>query len=422
MSTLVSQPAPPPSWKQEVNRRIEAHKNRRGLSVVDENSAPEGRSGVSGRAAQAAARVAERFAKAPSYDEMQASEARAALRNAEAATRAALEAQAAARTALEHFERSAAKRSLAFPSEVENDDQADFFAGHPDQSVETGPLSVRFWEPAAEPVLALAEPEYFESSFREERVMAEALSSNHGNAAEENWDWNGQPIHANLIQFPRELIATRRIRPRLADTEIKPEEARGQLSIFEVDPSTISTEAAVPMRYEGAAPSPSWSGPEWTRLELEREPDALKDAPPAVAAGHAIHLAPFELRMMAATIDFALVVAMVAVGALGIASHLVHPMSIKTAESGAGIALLAVAALYQAFFLLTTMSTPGMLYAGLSLCTFDDEVPTRVQLRDRLGALMVSLLPMGLGLVWSVFDEDHLSWHDRLSRTYQRRC
>jgi uncharacterized RDD family membrane protein YckC len=68
------------------------------------------------------------------------------------------------------------------------------------------------------------------------------------------------------------------------------------------------------------------------------------------------------------------------------------------------------------------MSTPGMMYAGISLCTFDEEFPTRTQLRDRLGALMVSVLPMGLGLAWSIFDEDHLSWHDRLSRTYQRRC
>jgi hypothetical protein len=48
-------------------------------------------------------------------------------------------------------------------------------------------------------------------------------------------------------------------------------------------------------------------------------------------------------------------------------------------------------------------------------------VPTHQELRERLGAMAVSLLPVGLGLVWSVFDEDHLSWHDRISRTYLRR-
>ena len=424
MSTLVSQPAPQPSWKQEVNRRIEAHKNRKGLSVVDENSASEERSEVSGRAAQAAARLADRCAKAPRYDEMLAAEARAALRNAEAATRAALEAQAAAQAALENLERNAAKRSLGFSSEVENEvEEEAIFAetGDAALTVRESPLSVRSWEPARERGVD-AVPVSPAPPIREAPMPVS--SARPREAAVEDGEWTGQPIHANLIQFPRELVATRRIRPRLADAETQPEEAHAQLSIFEVDPRTISTGVVAPTPHEVAVPAPSWSGPDWTRLELEREPDTLKDAPPAAAAatGHAIHQAPFSLRMMAATIDFAIIVAMVSVGALGIAGHLVHPMPIKTAETGAGIALLAVAVLYQAFFLLTTLSTPGMLYAGISLCTFEDEFPTRMQMRDRLGALMVSLLPMGLGLVWSIFDEDHLSWHDRLSRTYQRRC
>jgi hypothetical protein len=68
------------------------------------------------------------------------------------------------------------------------------------------------------------------------------------------------------------------------------------------------------------------------------------------------------------------------------------------------------------------MSTPGLMYARIALCTFEDEYPTRAQLRGRLAALLVSLLPMGLGFAWAIFDEDHLTWHDRLSRTYQRRC
>ena len=49
-----------------------------------------------------------------------------------------------------------------------------------------------------------------------------------------------QPIPANLIEFPREIIATRRMRPRLGDGpgEADPQ----QLSIFEVDPNTVSTD------------------------------------------------------------------------------------------------------------------------------------------------------------------------------------
>jgi hypothetical protein len=63
-----------------------------------------------------------------------------------------------------------------------------------------------------------------------------------------------------------------------------------------------------------------------------------------------------------------------------------------------------------------------MKYARISLCTFDDEKPTRAQMRSRLGALLLSVAPIGLGVAWAIFDEDHLSWHDRLSRTYLRRC
>jgi len=52
-----------------------------------------------------------------------------------------------------------------------------------------------------------------------------------------------QPIYANLIHFPRELIATRRMRPRLSGVpQSAAEEEYGQLSIFEVDPSSISTQ------------------------------------------------------------------------------------------------------------------------------------------------------------------------------------
>ena len=99
-----------------------------------------------------------------------------------------------------------------------------------------------------------------------------------------------------------------------------------------------------------------------------------------------------------------------------------HPPAIKMAELGAMAALLTIGVLYHVLFLTLASATPGMMYARISLCTFDDECPSRAQLRGRLGAMLLSLLPVGLGVVWAVFDEDHLCWHDRLSRTYLRKC
>ena len=98
---MPNSPAPQPSWKQEVNRRLAEHKSRKGISVVDQNDAAEASGTGNSRAAAAAARVAARYAQAPSFSELQAAEARAALRVAEAATRAALHAQAAAQAALD---------------------------------------------------------------------------------------------------------------------------------------------------------------------------------------------------------------------------------------------------------------------------------------------------------------------------------
>jgi uncharacterized RDD family membrane protein YckC len=416
LSSSVSQPAPKPSWKQEVDRRLQAHKSRKGLSVVEENAQPAEHAGVSDRAATAAARVAARFSKAPSYSEMQAAEARAALRDAETATRAALEAQVVAQAALANLERA-------------HEENIECEAG-PWEPAATNAIAERAWDSIDSPSASSgASSSEFPVSEMSQVGGTENWHAEDARPEEADFGhWvDAQPIHANLIRFPRELVATRRVRPRLtgASEPLATEhlEHRGQLSIFEVDPNTISIEPTASTAVETASPAPSWSGPEWSNIELERDRDEVEEfhgEPPSTSSG--LDLAPLELRLMAATIDFALVVGLVCAGAVGIAGHMSHAPAIKVAEMMAFSALSLTGVLYQAFFLMATMSTPGMMYAGISLCTFDDEHPTRAQLRDRLGALLVSLLPVGLGLAWSIFDEDRLCWHDRISRTYQRKC
>lgn len=421
----MSQPVPQPAWKQEVNRRLEAHKSRKGLSVVPENSDLENRNNVSDRAAQAAARVAARFSKAPSYGDMQAAEARAALRNAEVATRAALEAQALAQVALDNLQRDA-ERSFEFDEEEEQALPSAPELSRPAGLPENG-FKIR-WEPDM-PAFApesspVASASTVQPSAQDEFSAAIAPAAVVDSSSPMEWVEGAKPIHANLIQFPREIVATRRIRPRLAECpQQTAEELYGQLSIFEVDPSSVSVEPMASSTVETALPAPSWSGPEWSSIEFETVPEEAKEeARQPQAYAPQIHLAPLRLRMMAATIDLALTIGMMCAGTAGIAAHMTHAPSIKAAEIGAGVAFVLIAIFYQAFFQLTTLSTPGMMYAGIAFCNFEDELPTHAELRNRLGAAMVSLLPLGLGLAWSIFDEDHLSWHDRLSRTYQRRC
>src|ERR1700744_6123546 len=117
-----------PAWKQEVNQRLASPHTRRAVGQDTSNS-QEGQSAraASDRAAAAAARVAARYAKAPSYSELLAGEARAVVRAAGAAAEAARNAQAAAQAVLAGLE-------------------AGFEPGH-----DSGPASQQFWEPAPPP-------------------------------------------------------------------------------------------------------------------------------------------------------------------------------------------------------------------------------------------------------------------------------
>lgn len=435
LSTSANQAIPQPSWKEEVNRRLQAHKSRKGLSVVQEGFAGEEQSSVTGRAAIAAARVAERFSKAPSYSEMQAAEARAALREAEVATRAALEAQAVAQAALANFEwanQHSFEDREEDSEEIWPDTPADAqeppvaAAPHAFQASPALPNSIQ--SSPVQPSLAQSKAFYDSAAAsaanKTSAIAGREAPDSHTFAMELPQFIDPQPIHANLIHFPREIVATRRIRPRLAgSTEEAAEDALSQLSIFEVDPNSVSVSPMASTVIEAAAPAPSWSGPEWSSIELQAPPEEAKERhgePPSIASP--IELAPLELRLMATAIDLALTVGLVCAGAAGMAGHMTHAPAFKTAEMSALVAVILIGVLYQAFFLMLMGTTPGMMYARISLCTFDNEFPTRNQLRDRLVALLVSLFPMGLGLAWSIFDEDRLCWHDRISRTYLRKC
>ncbi len=429
----MSQPAPQPAWKEEVNRRLAAHKNRKGMSVVEQDASAQTRSAAGSRAALAAARVAARYANAPSFSEMQAAEAHAALRAAEAATRAALKAQVAAQAALFHLETAEQEQFSR-----EEDSAMDIAAEEPVE------LAVRQpWEPEADSVAATSRrlEIRWEPDLPARPAGPPAAPARHESeefeTAEEVWptatgrsaDWAAnqpiepvepaQPIHANLIEFPRELVATRRMRPRLTRAEHDGTgDLFGQLSIFEVDPSAISIEPEAPTA-EAEVPAPAWNGAEWSGIELDEQPDEDTERQGELAP--ALHLAPFGLRLMAIAVDAALIAGAACAVVAEAARHMQHPPAMKAAELGAMAALLVAGVAYYALFFALAKSTPGMKYARISLCTFDDEIPTPAQLRGRLGALLLSLLPVGLGVAWAIFDDDHLAWHDRLSRTYPRK-
>jgi uncharacterized RDD family membrane protein YckC len=432
------------SWKHEVARRVAEHKERTVAATNGTQANSDGRHTASARAAEAAARVAARYAKAPSYSEMLADEARAAVRAAEAASRAALEAQAAAESVLAGLEAA---------SSTTPEWEAEFFtAVVPEPAGPPAMEPVRTAVPAAQAFIPTSPRAGFEIRWdadlpvresgaavarasrgidvfatRGENSRQPAPMSTEGVEVVEG----AQPIHANLIQFPRELVATRKIRPRRAEGPYAASmEAQGQLSIFEVEPWTISTEPAA----SGAAAeagTAAWAGPKWSGIELDEEPAEEMASPAAgsaeaqwsepVAAAAGLEPAPMNRRMMAAVVDFSLVTGVFLAVALVASANLRVLPSIKEIELGSVAAEALIGVFYLAFFLILARATPGMKYARLEICTLAGRKPTFEQRCGRMAAMVLSLAPAGLGAVMAIFDEQQLGWHDRLSKTYLRR-
>jgi len=222
------------------------------------------------------------------------------------------------------------------------------------------------------------------------------------------------PIPANLIEFPRQLVAARKARPRIAEGPLRDEAeaaATAQLRIFEVDPELISTAPAA---------EPEASAPVWSSIFLDAAPVAHVAVEPEPRMIPPMQIAPLNLRLMAGMVDLCAVSVTFLVGLTVFALWAnVLPTGITAAAIGVGT-FTAFFALYNTLFFTFSEATPGMRYARIGLCTFEDENPTRAEMRRRTFAVILAALPLGLGFAWAWFDGEGLGWHDRLSRMYQR--
>jgi uncharacterized RDD family membrane protein YckC len=89
---------------------------------------------------------------------------------------------------------------------------------------------------------------------------------------------------------------------------------------------------------------------------------------------------------------------------------------LSAAVYGASFAIV-----YLQYFALFTVfggTTPGMMLRGLRVVDFSGEDPSPRQYLLRAAGYMLSAGTFFLGFLWSQWDEDELTWHDRISRTY----
>jgi uncharacterized RDD family membrane protein YckC len=414
-----------PTWKDEVNQRLAAHRTRKvrrsdgqptlpGLEPVadSEDSLPS----------QVAARVAERYAKAPTYREMLAQEAQNAARAANTAACAAQEAHQAAQAILAGLDMQPDSSEVAAVPEVIAPAATPRAESRPALRVEVQAeprikAHVESPRPAAPVVTAPPAPP---ARRTKEPAITEIIDP-----FEDAFVTPAQLLPANLIEFPRELVAARKARPRREESPLldgdhnDPEAA--QIRIFEVEEQDISHQPVV-----------NSGVPEWSSIRLDASPRQLDEGDENHGGRGGLHphrhssldlplqTAPIEDRLMAAVVDVALVGVAFLLFVLVFVACTAHPPTGKSAFAGAGLALAGLGILYQILFFGFSDATPGMRYAKIALCTFDDENPSRKNTRGRVATLLLSALPLGLGFAWALFDEDHLGWHDRMSRTYQR--
>jgi uncharacterized RDD family membrane protein YckC len=90
-------------------------------------------------------------------------------------------------------------------------------------------------------------------------------------------------------------------------------------------------------------------------------------------------------------------------------------------KMSAAVYTISFAIVYLQYFSLFTVfggTTPGMMLRGLQVVDFSGETPAPRKLLLRATGYILSAGTFFLGFLWAMWDEDALTWHDRISHTY----
>ena len=196
-----------------------------------------------------------------------------------------------------------------------------------------------------------------------------------------------------------------------------PSPAPAQIHAFEAPPATIAKRRFRPKRVE--------------RLEIDIEQpsfdfhaadkhDGPHDNTRAILSPYdspALSVAHLVERRRAGVLDMAFLLCAYAVF-LALFRAFGGRFSFTRVDALVEIATLGL--LYAQYITLFTYfagATPGMTLRGLRVASLDGLEPSPRQLLWRSFGYLVSAGTMMLGFVWALWDEDQLSWHDRISQT-----
>lgn len=123
-------------------------------------------------------------------------------------------------------------------------------------------------------------------------------------------------------------------------------------------------------------------------------------------------------RAMAAALDASLI--LIATALFGLVFYLAGGSFILDSKSAPVVAVIVgmIALFYKLLWCLGNGDSAGMSWTRLRLVNFDGRVPDRRHRMYRQASGVLSLLAAGLGMLWSLVDEETLTWHDHISKTF----
>jgi uncharacterized RDD family membrane protein YckC len=80
--------------------------------------------------------------------------------------------------------------------------------------------------------------------------------------------------------------------------------------------------------------------------------------------------------------------------------------------------LAAVVIAYPLIWIICGRNSMGARAMRLTLVTLDGTRPSAAARYRRLLATIISVSAVGVGVLWALFDEDRLAWHDHMSGTF----
>jgi uncharacterized RDD family membrane protein YckC len=126
-------------------------------------------------------------------------------------------------------------------------------------------------------------------------------------------------------------------------------------------------------------------------------------------------------RFLAGLLDLSLVVGcmMMFLGVLFFSCEELPWASLDfTSMIAIGVATGLLGFLYEAYWIVAGVPSPGMEWAGLRLVHFDGHEPSPSDNGKRILGGLISVMAAFIGLAWAFVDEECLTWQDHISRTF----